>query len=213
VYWVRISVRLMRLFDQWAPSYDHCLLQKTVFEPVHDAVLDEFSAAGGPPREVLDIGCGTGRLLEAAGRRWSSPRLTGIDVSGAMIAEARRKYGGEGRFSFQQADACALPLRSASFDGAFSTYSFHYWKDQVSGVREVARVLQPGGLFVIADVDAPLLFVANPLLKWIDGFNFRRHEEIQRLLLEAELAVVRSRRFCRFTPVQLFVARKKRQGS
>jgi ubiquinone/menaquinone biosynthesis C-methylase UbiE len=206
---LRVSVPTMRFFDRWAPIYDRSLLQRVMFEPVHDAVLNAFSAAGGPPHEVVDVGCGTGRLLEAAGQRWSGARLTGIDVSEAMIGEARRKYKRDARFSFKQGDACALPLRSASFDAAFSTYSFHYWGDQASGIREVARVLQPGGLFVLADVDAPLLFVADPLLRWIDGLNFRRPEDIQRLLEQAELAVVTRRRFCRLARVQLFVARKK----
>ncbi len=209
---VRVSLSPMRFFDRWARSYDRSLLQRVLFEPVHDAALDAFSAAGGPPREVVDVGCGTGRLLEAAGRRWSGARLTGIDVSEAMIAEAWRKYKGDARFIFRQGDACALPLRSASFDAAFSTYSFHYWGNQTSGMREVARVLQPGGLFVLADVDAPLMFVTNPLLKWIDGLNFRRPEDIQRLLEQAELAVVTRHRFCQLARVQLFVARKKQQS-
>ena len=133
----------MWFFDLWAPSYDRCFLQKVMYEPVHDAVLNAFSAAGWPPRDVVDVGCGTGRLLEAAGQRWSRARLTGIDVSETMIAEARRKYKGDARFCFKQGHACALPLRSASFDAAFSTYSFHYWGDQASGIREVARVLRP----------------------------------------------------------------------
>jgi len=204
---LKISVSPMRFFDWWALSYDRSLLQKLMFEPVHDAVLNAFSAAGGSAREVVDVGCGTGCLLEAAGRRWSCARLTGIDASQAMIAEARRKYKGDARFSFKQGDACALQLRSASFDAVFSTYSFHYWADQASGIREVARVLQPGGLFVLADIDAPLLFVTNPLLKWIDGLNFRRPEDIQRLLEQAELTVVTRRCFYRLGRVQLFVAR------
>jgi ubiquinone/menaquinone biosynthesis C-methylase UbiE len=208
---VKVSVSLMGFFDRWAPNYDR-LLQRVMFEPVHEAALDAFSAVSGLPREVVDVGCGTGRLLEAAGRRWSGARLTGIDVSEAMIAEARRKFKGDARFSFKQGDACALQLRSAFFDAAFSTYSFHYWRDQASGIREVARVLQPGGFFVLADVDPPLLFVTNPLLMWIDGLNFRHPEDIRRLLEQAELAVLTAHRFCRLGRVQLFVARKKQSG-
>ena len=122
------SSRTQGSFDRWAPGYDRSILQWCLFEPVHRVVLDALSGAAGPPRDLLDIGCGTGRLLESAARRWGEARLTGVDVSNAMIAEAERKHEGDGRFSFKQGDASALPLEPASFDGALSTCSFHHWE-------------------------------------------------------------------------------------
>jgi ubiquinone/menaquinone biosynthesis C-methylase UbiE len=198
----------MELFDRWAPGYDRSILQRFMFVPVHEAVLDALGAAGAPPREVLDVGCGTGRLLETVARRWSGARLTGIDASKAMVAEARRKHEGDARFTFEYGDAAALPLGSASCDAAFSTMSFHHWHDQASGLREVARVLRPGGLFVLADVDAPLLSALGPLRKWLGDANFQGSEGIQRLLERAELSVVTHRRFWPLVRAQLFVARK-----
>jgi ubiquinone/menaquinone biosynthesis C-methylase UbiE len=49
----------------------------------------------------------------------------------------------------------ALPLEDASVDLALSTISFHHWRDQAAGVREVARVLRPGGSFLLADFTLP----------------------------------------------------------
>jgi ubiquinone/menaquinone biosynthesis C-methylase UbiE len=198
----------MRTFDDRAPNYDRSIRQRLVFGPVHDAVLNAFAAAGGPPQDILDVGCGTGRLLEAAAVRWSRIQLSGIDVSEKMIIEAQRKHEGDPRFSFKQADASALPFGAASFDVAFSTMSLHHWGEQASGIREVARVLRPSGLFVLADVDVPFIFVTGPLFNWIDGSQFRAPGDIRRLLESAGLSVVAFRRFWPLSRAQLFVSRK-----
>ena len=195
-------------FDNWAPSYDRSILQRFMFGPVHDAVLDAFGAAGAPPRDVLDVGCGTGRLLELAARRWTKARQTGIDASEAMVAEAQRKHDGDPRFTFKHGDASELPLEPGSFDAAFSTISFHHWGDQAAGIREVARVLRAGGLFVLADVDVPFLFLMRPLRKWIDHVHFQDPQAIQLLLEQAGFSVVSQRRLWALLRVQVVVARK-----
>ena len=196
-------------FDHWAPSYDRSIHQKFFFEPVHAAVIDAFGAVSAPPAEVVDVGCGTGRLLESAARRWGEAQLTGIDVSGPMIAEAQRKHQGNSRFTFKQGDASALPAESASFDAAFSTMSFHHWGTQEDGIREIARVLRPGGVFVLADIDVPLLPLLRPFMNLTDHATFRSRTEIERFLERAGLDVLTSRRFWRFLRIQLFVARKQ----
>jgi len=193
-------------FDRWAPKYDRSILQRLMFEPVHKAALDAFGAAGASPGDVLDVGCGTGRLLESAALRWCEARLTGIDVSEAMVAEAQRKHPGGARFTFKKGDASVLPLESASFDAAFSTMSFHHWNDQAAGVREVARVLRPGGLFVLADVLVP--FILRPLVSLTDHATFKGQREIRQLLDRAGLAVISQRRFWQILPAQLVVGRK-----
>jgi ubiquinone/menaquinone biosynthesis C-methylase UbiE len=181
-----------------------------MFKPIHEAVLNEYGAVGGAFDDVLDVGCGTGRLLESAAQRWSGARLTGIDPSEAMVAEARRKHEGDARFTFTVAGASDLPLEPSSFDTAFSTMSFHHWGDQASGIREVARVLRPGGLFVLADIDVPLLFLLHPLLTLGGHANFQGPRGIRRLLEQAGLSIVMSRRFWRLSRVQLVVARRDR---
>jgi ubiquinone/menaquinone biosynthesis C-methylase UbiE len=179
-----------------------------MFGPVHDAVLSAFGAFDGAPRDILDVGCGTGRLLELVGQHWIGTRLTGIDPSEAMVAEAQRKHDGDARFTFKLGDASSLPLQDASFDAVFSTMSFHHWGDQASGVREVARVLRPGGIFVLADVSLPVLFLLRPLFSRGDRANFQRPQAIRRLFEQASLSILIQRRFWRFSRVQLFVAQK-----
>ncbi|HTP30207.1 MAG TPA: class I SAM-dependent methyltransferase [Anaeromyxobacteraceae bacterium] len=196
-----------RHFDRWAPSYDHSLLQRLMFEPVHEAALTAFFAASSSPHDVLDVGCGTGRLLETVARRWGDAWLTGVDASEAMVAQAQHKHEGDPKFTFKRGNASALPLEAGSFDVAFSTMSFHHWTDQAAGVREVVRILRPGGLFVLADVDAPL-WLLRLFRRRTDHANPQGPDVIQRLLEEAGLSVLIRRRFWRISRVQLFVARK-----
>jgi ubiquinone/menaquinone biosynthesis C-methylase UbiE len=174
-------------FDRWAAGYDQSLLQPVLFSPTHVAVLDAATGAGAHPGDVLDIGCGTGRLLERAAAKWPDARLVGVDLSSQMIAEARRKYPGASRFRFEVGDAAALPLEPDSVDLAFSTLSFHHWTDQPGGVRQVARVLRPGGLFVLADIRPPLLL--RPVMR---GFHASRSR--RRLFEAAGLEVIEHRR-------------------
>jgi ubiquinone/menaquinone biosynthesis C-methylase UbiE len=199
-------------FDRWASSYDRSILQRLMFEPVHDAVLSAFRASSTAPHDVLDVGCGTGRLLETAAGRWDGIRFTGIDASKEMIDEALRKHEGDARFVFKQGDASALPLESDSFDAVFSTMSFHHWRDQTAGIREVARVLHFGGIFVLADIDMPFLSIMRPLLMWHGHTNFLAPEDIQRVLEQSGMSLVTRSRFWPLVRTQLLLARKARLG-
>jgi len=171
-----------RHFDHWAPQYDRSLLQPVFFSPIHVATLSAATKAGAHPHDVLDLGCGTGRLLERAADRWPDARFVGIDVSSMMIEQARRKHSGEARFRFEVADAAGLPLAPASVDVALTTLSFHHWADQLGGVREVARVLRPNGLFILADIRPPV--VLRPILR-----RFHASRSRQKLFREAGLTV------------------------
>lgn len=138
-------------FERWSRTYDDSWMQRLFFERVHRAVLDRAASLGAPDT-VLDVGCGTGRLLRAAAQRWPAARLMGVDLAQGMVRVARERTPGA---TFYQGAAEALPLPDASVDLALSTTSFHHWNDQSAGVREVWRVLRPGGHFILADFALP----------------------------------------------------------
>lgn len=125
------------------------------------------SDGGNAPESILDVGCGTGRLLRKAGQRWPSARLVGVDPAQGMIDVARRLSPGT---VFYTGSAEAIPLPDASVEVVLSTMSFHHWKDRAAGVREIARVLRPGGRFCLADATLPAL-VAK-LLHHMQGNSF-----------------------------------------
>lgn len=141
-------------FERWSNTYERSFMQWVLFDRVHSAVLSAIPA-GWQPQVILDIGCGTGRLLRKASARWPSARLIGVDPTAGMIAQARAAMpGGE----FHLGSAESIPLPDNSVDLVLSTVSFHHWQDQAQGIREVARVLKPGGRFYLADALMPVWF-------------------------------------------------------
>jgi ubiquinone/menaquinone biosynthesis C-methylase UbiE len=145
------QTRDVQHFERWSHSYEGSWMQGRFFTRVHSAVLD-LAAPLPPPASVLDVGCGTGRLLRAAATRWPDAQLIGVDPAQGMVDGARRLTPGA---TIYRGLAESLPLPDASVDLVFSTVSFHHWRDQAAGVREVARVLRLGGHFILADVALP----------------------------------------------------------
>ena len=100
---------------------------------------------------LLDIGTGTGRILEVLARH--AERATGIDQSREMLAVARTNLAraGLGNVEIRQADMYALPFPSMSLDVVSIHQVLHYAEDPAAVLREAARVLAPGGTALIVD--------------------------------------------------------------
>jgi ubiquinone/menaquinone biosynthesis C-methylase UbiE len=137
-------------FDRWSTRYERSKWQFLHFDRVH-RIAFSLAAPFGEPGAVLDVGCGTGRLLRAAHERWPNARLVGVDPSAGMVETGRRLTPGQ----IHLAGAEEIPLPDRSIDVAFSTIAFHHWADPGRGLREVARVLRPGGAFVLIDNIGP----------------------------------------------------------
>ena len=179
-------------FSRWAPSYDRHYLQRLVFEPVQKAVLELAAQEVPHPAAVLDVGCGTGRLLRAAAERFPGARLEGVDAAEGMIEQARASAGPTKRVNFQLASAEQLPFPDGQFDLAFSTMTFHHWADQRRCVAEIARVVAPTGRWILAD------FIATGLLRYVRRLfrmgRFLERPELDAMLAAAGLRVVAERR-------------------
>jgi len=101
----------------------------------------------------LDVGCGTGRLLAFLHDAWPGVRWTGTDLSPPYLAEARRLIGRTARVKLIEGAAETLPFESASLDLVVSSFLMHELPPDVrlAALKEMARVLKPGGLVVIVD--------------------------------------------------------------
>ena len=118
-------------------------------EKVEAALLQRFD--GRPLRDLLDIGTGTGRILELLGER--AERAVGVDRNHEMLAAARARIEEKrlSRCQLRHADMYRLPFPPRSFDAVTIHLVLHYADDPAQAVREAARVLRPGGRLALID--------------------------------------------------------------
>jgi ubiquinone/menaquinone biosynthesis C-methylase UbiE len=159
---------------------------------VQETILAVAAAEFPEPTAILDVGCGTGRLLRTAEQRFPAARLEGVDAAVEMVRYAQGVLPAASRITFRQATAERLPFADAQFDLVFSTMTFHHWNDQRAGIAEVARVLKPGGRWLLAD------FIATGFMRNVRRlFRLRRFPErrvLDPLVAAACLQVLASRR-------------------
>lgn len=169
-------------FHRWSRTYERSRLQRLVFDRVHQAILQVVANEVAEPTSILDVGCGTGRLLRTARTRWPHAQLIGVDPAEGMVEVARQLAP---EIPFHVGSAEALPLPDASVEVVCSTLSFHHWGDQAAGLREVARVLRPGGRFLLADFALPAW-----LSRLMHHARFHSRAQLRTLFTETGLQVL-----------------------
>ncbi len=102
---------------------------------------------------LLDVACGTGRLIDAACAAFPRLDMQGLDLSEEYLHEARRQVGHRSNVRFLLAKGEALPFAESSLDCVTSTFLFHELPPKIrrAVAREIARVLKPGGIYVHMD--------------------------------------------------------------
>ena len=164
-------------------------LAYSVLTPAYDTALEvlgfgrSFKAAVAeladvqPGEVVLDLGCGTGTLLQALVARQSKARFTGIDPDPKVLSMARRRLQGSTQVELVEGYAQSLPFPHASFGLVVSTLIFHHLGDPVklAALAEVRRVLAPHGRFLLVDFGVPPTRVARVLLRVGSLFDGREN--------------------------------------
>jgi ubiquinone/menaquinone biosynthesis C-methylase UbiE len=178
-------------FNRWATTYDRHWMQRLILDPIQRTVLQQAAEQVERPGAILDVGCGTGRLLKSARARFPGAKLVGVDAAIEMVKQARRSDP-SGTIQFQQATAEHLPFPVASFDLVFSTMTFHHWQDQAQGAAEVARVLTPGGRWLVAEFVATGLM--KPVRRLLRLHQFPDLSHLQGTLRDSGLKIVREQR-------------------
>lgn len=106
-------------------------------------------AAVGPSDVVVDIGCGAGNAARAAARRGA--RVTGVDPSPTMLRVARTATRGLPALTWAQGGAESLPVRDGSATVVWALATVHHWPDVDASLREIVRVLAPGGRLLVLE--------------------------------------------------------------
>lgn len=161
------------MFDRIAPTYD--VLNHTL-----SANIDRLwrrrvvrCVAAGAPRRILDLATGTGDLALALARAVPGAQVLGLDLSEGMLDGARRKAvaaGLDARVLLERGDAEHLALADASVDAVTVAFGVRNFGDLECGLREMARVLKPGGRAVVLEFSTP----RNPLFRTLYGWYNRR---------------------------------------
>jgi len=190
----------LKRFDRWAATYDQSILQRLYFGRVHSKMLNLLVREGpkDAPSCIIDVGCGTGRLLRTASVRWPKAQLFGVDPAEQMIAEATRLNP---NIVFKIAPAESLPFPDQTADVVLSSISFHHWTNKEKGLQEIARVLRPRGLFCLADTSLILIS------KLFFGEELKSLEQIRALMIGAGFTVRQQQRL-RTRLVLITLARK-----
>lgn len=163
-------------FDRWAEGYDRSILSP-FFAYAHHMIIRALN----PKQEqrILDVGCGTGKLLGKIYKLTEGKELVGVDYSREMIKVAKEKRSKD--IEFKVADACSLQFESDSFDAVVNSFSFHHYSDQNKALGEMNRVLKKNGKLYLADhsfsYPPGLIYLISPLLNLFEGplkINTRR---------------------------------------
>jgi demethylmenaquinone methyltransferase/2-methoxy-6-polyprenyl-1,4-benzoquinol methylase len=146
------------MFDRIAPRYDllNRLLSAGIDVRWRRAAADWLEL--GPSSRVLDLCTGTADLLIEVLGRDPSHRGVGVDLSSGMLVRGARKLAARGlaaRGALASGDAERLPLLSGLFDGALVAFGIRNVGDRPKALRELRRVLKPGGRLVVLEFSMP----------------------------------------------------------
>jgi len=185
---IREFTKAAKVYDSGrAGIYELC---KDDYEPI----LEELKKA--PIHDLLDVGCGTGPMIELLSKAYGDLRMTGLDLTPDMIEAARAKRIPNARFLV--GDSENLPFENDSFDAVICSNSFHHYPNPQAFFDGVARVLRSGGRLVLRDMTSvrPVVWLMNhvemPLAHLLGHGDVKGYtlEEVAALCDKAGLAVV-----------------------
>ena len=168
------TARALRVWDAMAPGYDK---QIAFFERVQFGGGREWVCSRATGR-VLEVAVGTGRNLEFYP---PDATITGVELSPAMLAIARRRAADLGRaVDLREGDAQALPFDDASFDTVVCTLSLCTIPDHRAAIAEMSRVLRPGGRLLLLDHIGSRWWPVWAVLRLVELFTARNGEYLTR---------------------------------
>jgi demethylmenaquinone methyltransferase/2-methoxy-6-polyprenyl-1,4-benzoquinol methylase len=166
------------MFDAIAPRYDllNRLLSLGIDQGWRRRTVEALQLHAG--HRVLDLATGTADLAIQIARRGDDIAVVGLDPSTGMLAIGRDKVAAAGlgdRVTLVEGDAEQLPFADASFDGVTIAFGIRNVPDRPRALREMARVVRPGGRVAILELSEPRGGILGPLAR------FHVHQVVPRL--------------------------------
>jgi demethylmenaquinone methyltransferase/2-methoxy-6-polyprenyl-1,4-benzoquinol methylase len=145
----------MRMFDRISPRYDLLNRMLSFRRDVYWRRCIVASLADARPARVLDLATGTGDVLIALSGNGIISRGVGADIAANMLAKAHEKTAGNDALSFVRADGMDLPFGAGAFDAVTIAFGLRNMPDVAAALREMHRVLKPGGRLVVLEFSLP----------------------------------------------------------
>ena len=186
-------------FNEWARAGKGESMERG-HRPVGEQAIERMRVP--TDARVLDVGCGSGWASRLLAGFAINGRVTGIDISDEMIRLARESSRSFPQCDFEIASAEQLPFKDNEFTHAFSMESLYYYRDIPKALKEIHRVLKPGGVFV-AVVD--LYWENEATHQWIDTLNvpveLLSTDDYHSLFIDAGFINIRDGRLIDPTPI------------
>ncbi len=173
-------------FNLWAPYYD-CLFTTVFYQAIHQRLLEYVELEENT--WVLDIGCGTGRLLNRLATEFPTVKGIGLDLSPLMLRRARAQNPFRKRLIFVSGNAESLSFADEQFNAVFCTVSFLHYPHPQRVFEQVSRVLANGGRFYLVDAYGG---EKNHLVSvpWIGEMRWYNRQQREQLGTEAGLSAI-----------------------
>ena len=158
------------------------------------------------PKRILDVATGTGDMAIAAAKKIQPQKITGIDIAEQMLEVGRKKIAAQNLsqiIALQTGDSESMPFTTSEFDAVMCAYGVRNFEHLETGLKEMNRVLRPGGKVVILEFSHPSTFPVKQLYK----FYFRyilpglgklvsKHSKAYTYLPESVMAFPEGNKFC-----------------
>lgn len=157
-----------QMFDSIAPAYDFMNRAMTLGIDKLWRKKAVKMVAKSQPQSILDVATGTGDLAITLARAISGAQITGIDLSEGMISVGRKKIekaGLQERITLRAGDCLQMPFEDNRFDSLTVAYGVRNFADIPAGLREMQRVIRPGGMVCIVELSTPVSPIVKPLYR------------------------------------------------
>lgn len=172
------------LFNIWASYYDF-LLTTVFYQGIHQRLLEYVELKENA--SFLDLGCGTGKLMNRLAKKFPTVRGIGLDLSPSMLKQARSKNQYRDRLIFVRGMAESLSFADEQFDAVFCTMSFLHYPHPQSVFEQVSRVLADGGCFYLVDAYRGENNVSSSI-PWIGEMKLYNRQQREKLGKQANLS-------------------------